>query len=573
MNVLRGESVSPGIAVGPVHLRGYEEQESVGTRIAADQVEDELNRLRAALQKSRAQIEEIKHKQTGQLGESELRIFDAHIAYLGDPMFVTEIEQQIVQERFGVRAAVRTVVGKYDRIFQLVESDLLRRRASDLRDVATRLLRNLADGGLAAPRPAPTGRYVLAARKLTTADMFNLENERVDGIVAEEGGMSSHAAILARGMGIPTVTGIRDLPQLLREGGVVAIDAGAGEVRVELTEQELGQYAERAQRWKAQRAEAPDAGHGHQTRDGVAIELLGSCGSAGEAELSRTFGLAGIGVFRTELAFLVDRRRPTEDELVTQYRAVLEAQGRQPVNFRLLDVAAATFAADGKDAERNPAMGMRGVRGLLQNQELLRLQLRAVLRAAAGTDSTGVLVPFVTSVSDLQRVQAVLLEERVALQKAKVQIAERVRVAPVIEVPAAALVIGSLLVESEFAVVALDDLQAHLLAADRDNSAVREYHEMAHPALFETLSRIAKEADRYEREVVLFGESAADPARLPFYLGAGFRRFSIAPVRLRGVLKVLGRYSTDECRRIAARVLEAPRALDVQKVFYNVDVD
>jgi len=573
LNVLRGESVAPGVAVGPVHLRGYEEDDGAFTRIAADQVEDELNRLRAALQSSRAQIEEIKHKQQGQLGEAELRIFDAHIAYLGDPMFVTEIEQQVVQERFAVRAAVRTVVGKYDRIFQLVESDLLRRRASDLRDVATRLLRNLADDGSKVRRSAPTGRYVLAARKLTTADMFNLENERVDGIVAEEGGMSSHAAILARGMGIPTVTGIRDLPQVLREGGVVAIDAAQGLVRVELAEAELRDFAERAQQWKAQRAQAPDAAHGHHTRDGVAVELLGSCGSAGEAELSRTFGLDGIGVFRTELAFLQDQRRPTEDELTAQYRLVLDGQQGHSVNFRLLDVAAATIDTERRVTERNPAMGMRGVRGLLQHQDLLRLQLRALLRAAADRPGVGVLVPFVTSAAELQRVKAALLEERVALRKQKVPVGDGLRVAPVVEVPAAALAIGSLLVESDFAVVALDDLQAHMLAADRDNSAVREYQEMAHPAVFETLSRIAREADRCERDVVLFGESAADPRRLPFYIGAGFRWFSIAPVRLRAVLKVLARYSADECRRIAARVLEAPRAIDVQKVFFNVEID
>src|SRR5262249_21656443 len=153
-------------------------------------------------------------------------------------------------ERFAVREAVRMVVGKYDRIFQLVESDLLRRRASDLRDVATRLLRNLAENGQSLVVPAPAGRYVLAAKKLTTADMFNLENERVDGIVAEEGGMSSHAAILARSMGIPTVTGIRDLPRLLREGGVVVIDAGAGEVRVDPDEASLREFTERAQKWK-----------------------------------------------------------------------------------------------------------------------------------------------------------------------------------------------------------------------------------------------------------------------------------------------------------------------------------
>ncbi|MGE3172267.1 MAG: putative PEP-binding protein [Planctomycetota bacterium] len=573
MTVLRGESVAPGIAVGPVHLRGYDEDDAGLARIAADRVEDELNRLRAALQQSRSQIEEIREKQRGQLGEAELRIFDTHIAYLGDPMFVTEIEQQVVQERLAVRAAVRTVVGKYDRIFQLVESDLLRRRASDLRDVATRLLRNLDGTAQTVPAAAPTGRYLLAARKLTTADMFNLQNERVDGIVAEEGGMSSHAAILARGMGIPTITGIRDLPRVLREGGVAVVDASAGELRTELGEQELGEYTRRAESWREQRGEAPDIGHGHQTRCGVAVQLLGSCGSPGEAELSNTFGLTGIGVFRTELPFLVDKRRPAEDELYEQYKQVLAGQHGKPVNFRLLDVAAATMSPDQRQAERNPAHGKRGVRGLLQHQDVLRLQLRALLRAAAGTESTGVLVPFVTSVLDLQRVKAAVIEERLALRKQKVPVADSVRLAPIIEVPAAALVIGSLLVDSDFVVVAIDDLQAHLLAADRDNSAVREYHEMAHPAVFETLAKIAKEADRHERDVVLFGESAADPVRVPFYLGAGYRRFSIAPVRLRGMLKVLRRYSADECRRIAARVLEAPRALDVQRVFVNIEVD
>ncbi len=572
MNVLRGESVSPGIAVGPVHLRGYDDDEIGVSRIAADQVEAELDRLRTAVGQSRAQIEEIRGKQQGQLGEAELRIFDAQIAYLGDPSFVAEIEQQVVQERLAVRAAVKTVYAKYDRIFQLVENEILRRRASDLRDVATRVLRNLASGEPSA-RKAPAGRYVLAARKLTTADMFNLDAEGVDAIVAEEGGMSSHAAILARGMGIPTLTGIRGLPRLLRDGSVVVVDSDHGELRVDLTEAELGQYAERSQTWKSLQKQAPETEARHETRDGTAVELLGSCGSLGEAEMSRTFGLAGIGVFRTELAFLADKRLPTEDELVAQYQKVIEGHPGQPVNFRLLDVAAGVFAPGAKDPERNPAMGRRGVRGLLANQDILRLQLRAILRAAAGIENVGVLVPFVTSVMDLQRVKAILIEERLALRKAKVAVAGSLALAPILEVPVAAFSIGALAVESDFLVLAIDDLQAYLLAADRDNSAVREYHELAHPAVFEFLARIAKEADRLEKEVVLFGESAADPQRMPFYIGAGFRRFSIAPVRLRKLLKVLRRYSADECRRIAARVLEAPRAVDVQRVLVNVETD
>jgi phosphoenolpyruvate-protein phosphotransferase (PTS system enzyme I) len=268
MKRLHGESVAPGIAVGQVQLRGFEASAS-GRRLAADEVEAELNRLREALQKSRAQIEEIKQKQAGRLGEAELRIFDAHLAYLGDAMFVTEIEAQVIKERLPVRDAVQLVFSKYDRIFQLVESDLLRRRASDLRDVATRLQRNLATSNEPGQQP-PAGPYILAARKLTTADMFNLDNERVEAIVAEEGGMSSHAAILARGMGIPTVTGLRDLPQSLRDGDLVVLDATAGELVTTPDERTLATATESVQRWKASRGQAPAPGglQRHQTRDG-----------------------------------------------------------------------------------------------------------------------------------------------------------------------------------------------------------------------------------------------------------------------------------------------------------------
>jgi len=170
-------------------------------------------------------------------------------------------------------------------------------------------------------------------------------------------------------------------------------------------------------------------------------------------------------------------------------------------------------------------------------------------------------------------VKAAILEERLALRKRGVPCADTLYVAPIIEVPAAAYVLNTFLNESDFAVVAVDDLQAHLLAADRDNVAVREYYEMLHPALFELLARMAKEAGRKEKELVLFGESAADPGRIPLYLGVGYRSFAVAPVRLNGMLKVMGRYTIDECRKISTRVLDAPRTLDVQRVLVNLKVD
>ena len=573
MTLVHGECVAPGIAVGQVYLRGFESK-SAGPRIAADEVETELNRLHQAFERSRAQTEEIKQKQAETLGEAELRIFDAHLAYLGDAMFVTEIESQVIQERLSSREAVQLVFAKYDRIFTLVESEFLRRRASDLRDVATRLLRNL-EADAVRGSGVPTGPYILAARKLTTADMFNLDNEQVEGIVAEEGGMSSHAAILARGMGIPTLTGIRDLTKLLRDGDLVVLDATKGELITTPSDTALAEATISSQRWRESQAAAaqPSATAQHQTRDGTVIRMLGSCGSAGEAELVHTFGMGGIGIYRTELLFLADGKPPTEEVLTASYRDVIASQQGKPVSFRLLDVAGATLQVVAAQPERNPALGRRGVRGLLANQEVLRRQLRAILRAAADTKNCAVLVPFVTSVSDLQRVKAAVVEERVGLMKAKIPCAANLAIAPIIEVPAAAMSLSAMLNESDFAVVAIDDLQAHLLGADRDNTGVRDYYEMVHPAVFEMLARMCKDADFRKKPLVLFGESAAEPVRVPFYVGVGYRHFSVAPVRLRGMLKVLSRYSADECRRIAARMLEAPRTLDVQKVLVNLEID
>jgi len=197
---------------------------------------------------------------------------------------------------------------------------------------------------------------------------------------------------------------------------------------------------------------------------------------------------------------------------------------------------------------------------------VLRLQVRAILRAAATIENAAILVPFVTNVNDLQRVNSAIVEERHELRKRAVPCADQIHVAPIVEVPAAAFTCRALLVDADFVVVALDDLQALLLAADRDAAAVRGYYEMAHPAMFELLQRIAAEAAAAEKPVVLFGESAADPQRLPFYLGIGVRDFAVAPARVGAMLEVLQRYTIDECEKLAEELLQAPRGLDVQRI-------
>ncbi len=570
MSVFKGESVASGVALGRVFLEGFEAEESYPRRIAKDQVEDELNGLREAIETSREQIDALKTKHGENLRDKELRIFDVHLQYLQDPMFIDEIEKLVLDERYSVRAAIRKVVDDYDRIFQLVEDKYLRARAGDFRDVATRLLRNLGSSNSEDGPDRPEGGYILAARKLTVNDLFKLDHERVEGIVAEEGGISSHAGILARSIGIPTITGIRDLPTKVQNEDFVVIDGAAGELHVDPDERLRAEFERAASQLPGGvPASAPTKERPHETRDGTNISLLASCGSASEVELSRSFGMDGIGLYRTELMFLVEKRTPSEDMLTHHYTEVASGQPKgQLVCFRLLDLTASTpgFGVSRHNKERNPALGQRGIRALLHEGKTLRLQLRAILRATANCEGAAILVPFVTGISELQRVKAAIVEERLELQKRKVPCAETVKVAPIIEVPAAAFMLHAFLNESSFVVVAVDDLQGLLLAADRDNSRVREYYSTQHPAFFELIARMAREAKSHNKDLVLFGEGAADASRLPFYLGVGIRSFSVAPVSFESVLDLCRKVTLDECRKIADRLLEAPRALDVQRL-------
>lgn len=570
MPVFKGESVASGVALGRVFLEGFAEEENYPRRIASDQVENELNGLRSALEAARGQIQSLKEKHGETLEKNELRIFDVHLEYLQDPMFIDEIEKLVMNQRFSVRAGIHKVVADYDRIFQLVENDYLRQRAGDFRDVGTRLLRNLSSlegGGAAVARPE--GSYILAASRLTVNDLFKLDHERVEGIVAEEGGISSHAGILARSMGIPTITGIDQLTDKVQNGDFVILDAGSGELHVEPDERLRAEYERTAKQLAGARPGGKEPKERpHQTRDGSPVRLLASCGSASEVQIARSYGMDGIGLYRTELLFLVEDRLPSEDVLTHHYSEVVAGQrGDDLVAFRLLDVSGTSgLLGAPKALERNPALGLRGIRRLLLEGDVLRLQLRAILRATANCKGAAILVPFVTGVSELQRVKAAIVEERLELRKRKVPCADLVKVAPIIEVPAAAFMLHAFLIESSFVVVAVDDLQGLLLASDRDNAAVREYYSTQHPAFFELIARMAKEAKSHKKELVLFGEGAADPARLPFYLGVGIRSFSVAPVGVDAVLDVCQRYTADECRVVADKILEAPRALDVQRI-------
>jgi phosphoenolpyruvate-protein kinase (PTS system EI component) len=282
-------------------------------------------------------------------------------------------------------------------------------------------------------------------------------------------------------------------------------------------------------------------------------------------------GLDGIGVYRTELLFLVDAAGPGEDLLVHHYREVCQrAQGR-PVSFRLLDLTSEQRVAGvRRPLDGNPALGLKGVRLLLAQPELMRLQIRALLRLAP-SGSVDALVPFVTSVQEIYRVRETIRGERSALLKAGVECAEHIRIGAIIEVPAAAFHVSTVASEVDFLVVAVDDLQQYLLAADRDNLQVADYYRIFHPSLFRLLYQVQIDATHSGKELTLFGEGAADPLRLPFWIGAGYRSLAVSPVRSPHVRRSLGAWTLAAAQQLAERVLAAETSLEVQRILLEAE--
>lgn len=550
--MLRGTPVSPGLVLGPVHRKDYDILRAKPRRVPLDQVESELNRFHGALTDSRRQLDDLKARLEGRVPADHARILDTHVAYLKDPVFLSDVENLILKEQMALETAIAKVIVDFDRIFRLVENETLRERAVDLRDVGIRVLRNLERQGVGRDEIAPNpSDYVLVARELSIVDMFNLSNEHVHGIITEGGGLTSHAAILARSMRIPTLTGVHGLLDQVNEGDFVIVDATEGVLRVNPDEVVRAQY-------RQVRSESPDpapkgevpawANRSPQLAGGEKIVVGAVCGNLPEVEQASDLGMSSIGLYRTELLYLIDREQPSVDALIGHYSAVIEQAQGKSVTFRLLDVDSSLEVGYLHEVrEQNPGLGRAGVRALLAREQTLRNQLQAILRASAGAQIR-IAIPFVTDCGELRRVKEILFEERFALRKAGLEFQDEVELGVVIETPVAALGARDLVNEAEFVIVSLDSLLQYLLAADRENHELRHYFDTIHPVVLRCLLDIVATCRKSDRPLSIFGVTAVTPANLPFLIGTGLRHFCVAPVGLKEFLTTIRAVDVEKAR-------------------------
>ena len=558
-DAIRGLAASPGVAVGQARRlrRGPPKPRVHGT----PQVE--LAALNAGLGRALADLQGLRDTLARQAGEEHAAMLDAQLALLGDDALLEPARTAIAQ---GTRAEVAwdsAVAGVAQRFTDLDDA-YLRVRAEDVREVGRRILDHLMGLGATTVLRGPG---ILVVRELGAAQAATLDPSMVHGIAVATGSPTSHAAILARALGVPAVLNAGEAIMTIAEEVVLMVDGDAGTITIEPDEATVVA----AQRAQADRVEASeqtrrDAEGPAVTQDGVAIEVAATIAGSDDAARAVAGGADGVGLFRTEFLFMNRDDAPSEQQQIDAYSAAAAALGGRRLIIRTLDGGADKPIGYLPQAhEANPFLGRRGLRLSLANPELLGVQLRAMLRVAADHPNIAIMFPVVATLAELRQARSVLQMARVELDRAGL-VAGTPQVGVMIEVPSAALMADALVPEVDFFSIGTNDLTQYVLAADRGNPAVAGVADAAHPAVLRLIAHVCQVAKSHGRPVGVCGEAAADPDIAPLLIGLGVRELSVVTPKI-GVIKALVRtLDVANLARLAVDALACGDAAEVREL-------
>lgn len=559
MQRLTGIGVSPGVAVGRAVILTLR-TEAIRFPIPPERVEREVAALHSAREQSRQQLQDIRDRVQKARGAELAAIFDAQVLMLDDALFVGRAEQIIRAERVNAAWAVHRAYEEIGAVFASVEDPYLRERENDVADVAGRLRMNLRHGSRGARDllSGLDGPSILVADELTASLAAQLDWTRIQGFALDAGSRTYHTAILARSLKVPAIVGLHDASGQIAAGTPVILDGGTGELQVDPPAAAIDEARARAPRPR-QRAEAREHGAASGpaiTADGMAIRLQANVELLEDLALLREHGAEGVGLYRSE--FMLSGRSlqgADEDAQYVLYRSLIEQVAPQPVTIRTFDVDERQLA-HGHDRRRGRA-GLRGLRLGLARPELLRTQLRALVRAGAH-GRLRVMFPLVTGVDEVRQARAVLSDVAAELGLAPPA------VGAMVEVPAAAVAADLLAPEVDFLTIGTNDLIQYCLAVDRTDDRMSEFYEPLHPSVLRLIRMVRRAARRHRIPVSLCGEMASDPALLGLLIGLGLTDFSMTPAAIPIARQTIGELRADRARELASHALTLATAEEIQ---------
>ena len=557
----RGAGVSPGLARGVTHVVRDDLDDVARYSIEPSQIGNEIARFEAALVQTRVQILEMQQKIAEAIGAKDAAIFDAHLLVVEDRTLIDEVLRRLETERCNVEWAFQEVASSYAETLSKIDDPYLRERALDIQDVTRRIVRNLQGK---APKPILSAAepHILVAHNLTPSDTATMNRQLVLGIATDLGSRTSHTAIIARSLNIPAVVGLHDATEKLETGQHVLLDGYSGVLIVDPTPETLSYYGEieirKGQITKELRQLRETTS---TTSDGRHIVLSANIELPGDVDAVAENGAEGIGLYRTEFLFVNRDTLPTEAEQYETYRKVAEQVKPNPLIIRTFDLGGDKLAVGTVDVgdELNPFLGWRAIRFCLENIDIFKTQLRAILRASA-VGNVKIMFPMISGLEELRHAKAVLDECRHEIGHAKI---DKMEVGAMIEIPSAAISADVLAREVDFFSIGTNDLIQYTIAVDRVNERIAHLYEPTHPAVLRLLKMIADAAHANDIWVGVCGEMARDVALIPILIGLGIDELSVGATSVPRVKMAVRSLAVPECQQLVDEVLRLQTSSEI----------
>jgi len=559
-----GVGVSPGMACAKIHVVRDDLDDVLRYRIAPSQIPDEIGRFETALIQTRMQILEMQQRIAESIGAKDAAIFDAHLLVVEDRTLIDEVLRKLETDLCNVEWVFQEVATRYAETLNKIDDPYLRERALDIQDVTKRVIRNLQGK---APKTflALSEQHILVAHNLTPSDTASINRANVLGVATDLGSRTSHAAILARSLNIPAVVGLHDITTKLETGQHVLVDGSDGLLIVDPAPETIAHYAEIESRRAKVTARLKELRTTRSTtRDGRHIVLSANIELPEDVGAVAANGAEGIGLYRTEFLYLNRSTLPTEQEQFETYRKVAERVRPDPLIIRTFDLGGDKLAPGTVDIadELNPFLGWRAIRLCLENVDIFKTQLRAILRASAA-GNIKIMFPMISGLDELRRANAVLAECREELLRSGVPLAEKIDVGAMIEIPSAAICADVLAPEVDFFSIGTNDLIQYALAVDRVNEKLAHLYEPTHPAVLRLLKMIAEAAHANNIWVGVCGEMAGDVALVPLLLGLGMDELSAGATLVPRIKRAVQSLTIPECRELVAETLKLNTASEI----------
>ncbi|MDL2267539.1 phosphoenolpyruvate--protein phosphotransferase [Desulfovibrio sp. OttesenSCG-928-G15] len=560
---LHGIAVSSGIAIGKAYVVNRAPGGVRHDQVSLDAVEDEAKRLQSAITLVCADFEAARDRMTSEAA-FHVDIVEAHLLICRDPKLAGEALRRIREQRMNAEWALEESVARLAESFSKLSLPYIRDRIEDVRLVAARV-QSYLDGGRAELDPTRAG--ILIAYDLTPADVAGLAPTSITSFAIEQGGKTSHTGIMGRSLRIPAVVGLSGLTEEVRDGDTVVVDGIRGRVVINPDAVELGDYQVLQEQYAEYEKRIQIYAHKPaETEDGRRLTILANVETAAETDAVLACGGEGVGLVRTEFAYITRPGLPSEEELYRDYSALVQSLSPRKVIFRTLDIGGDKVFTDRTPLdEANPAMGMRGIRYCLRHQDIFRTQLRAILRASAHGNAA-IMFPMISGLSELRVAKSILAEASQELQNNNTPYNPDISVGIMVELPSAVMVADMLAKEVDFFSIGTNDLIQYSLGVDRGNKHVAHMHQPLHPSIVRSIKTTVDMAHRAGIAVSVCGEMAADPYCIPILIGMEVDEISLAPQSIPAMKHLVRNSSLEECRELLTSALNAPTVAHINNL-------